>query len=252
MIKLFRNIRQNLLAEGKTSRYLKYAIGEIILVVIGILIALQINTWNENRKQKITELAFARNLVKDLNEDTRALDSAIEFNNLKLSSLDSLLKYAGTDINAIKNQNQLYHLVRSSIFNVNIFQNQNRTLLKLSTLNSEIIRNSVADSIALFQQDIIEIEKISGAYMTLILDANTLSHKLFKMYYFRNENYFVNGKFTGKPFPPIREDLALQDEFFNTISMVYGVSKNYTQNYLADQLQKTKDLKHFLKTEYKL
>ena len=50
MIKLFRNIRQNLLAEGKTSRYLKYAIGEIILVVIGILIAVSINNWNENNK----------------------------------------------------------------------------------------------------------------------------------------------------------------------------------------------------------
>ncbi|MFZ1791353.1 MAG: DUF6090 family protein [Saprospiraceae bacterium] len=50
MIKLFRNIRHSLLAEGKTSKYLKYAIGEIILVVIGILIALQINNWNENNK----------------------------------------------------------------------------------------------------------------------------------------------------------------------------------------------------------
>lgn len=46
MIKFFRNIRQNLLAEGKTSKYLKYALGEIVLVVIGILIALSINTWN--------------------------------------------------------------------------------------------------------------------------------------------------------------------------------------------------------------
>ena len=49
MIKLFRKIRQNLLAEGKTTKYFKYAIGEIILVVIGILIALQINNWNTNK-----------------------------------------------------------------------------------------------------------------------------------------------------------------------------------------------------------
>ena len=50
MIKFFRHIRQNLIMENKTSKYLKYAIGEIILVVIGILIALQVNNWNENRK----------------------------------------------------------------------------------------------------------------------------------------------------------------------------------------------------------
>ncbi|WP_339657449.1 DUF6090 family protein [uncultured Maribacter sp.] len=49
MIKLFRNIRQKLLDEGKTGKYLKYAVGEIILVVIGILIALSINHWNQDR-----------------------------------------------------------------------------------------------------------------------------------------------------------------------------------------------------------
>lgn len=47
MIKFFKKIRQNLLNKGKTNKYFKYAIGEIVLVVIGILIALQINNWNE-------------------------------------------------------------------------------------------------------------------------------------------------------------------------------------------------------------
>lgn len=70
MIKLFRNIRQNLIKEGKTSKYLKYAIGEIILVVIGILIALQINNWNEVQKgqMKATTIleAIRSDMVKDL------------------------------------------------------------------------------------------------------------------------------------------------------------------------------------------
>ena len=56
MIKFFRKIRQNLLMENKTGKYFKYAIGEIILVVIGILIALQINNWNENSKRKSKEI----------------------------------------------------------------------------------------------------------------------------------------------------------------------------------------------------
>ena len=63
MIKFFRKIRQNLIREGKTvnpaalpaGRYLKYAIGEIVLVVIGILIGLQVNSWNEQRKDRIHE-----------------------------------------------------------------------------------------------------------------------------------------------------------------------------------------------------
>ncbi len=52
MIKFFRLIRKDLMETGKTGKYFKYAIGEIVLVVIGILIALSINTWNENNKSE--------------------------------------------------------------------------------------------------------------------------------------------------------------------------------------------------------
>ena len=69
MIKLFRNIRQNLLAEGKTSRYLKYAIGEIFLVVIGILIALSINNWNEDQKSANQEILYLKRLLSENNQD---------------------------------------------------------------------------------------------------------------------------------------------------------------------------------------
>ena len=55
MIHLFRRIRQKYLSENRVSKYLIYAIGEILLVVIGILIALQVNNWNEDRKERIKE-----------------------------------------------------------------------------------------------------------------------------------------------------------------------------------------------------
>ena len=58
MIKFFRRIRQRLLSENKFSKYLLYAIGEIVLVVIGILIALQINNWNEDKKNNRLEEAY--------------------------------------------------------------------------------------------------------------------------------------------------------------------------------------------------
>ena len=61
MIKFFRPIRQHLLRENKFSKYLLYAIGEILLVVVGILIALQINNWNEDRKQRAEEIKLMQN-----------------------------------------------------------------------------------------------------------------------------------------------------------------------------------------------
>jgi hypothetical protein len=76
MIKFFRKIRQNLLMENKTGKYFKYAIGEIILVVIGILIALSINTWNENRKDGIKEQVILISLKVNLEENLKLLNLA--------------------------------------------------------------------------------------------------------------------------------------------------------------------------------
>jgi len=80
MLKFFRKIRQNLISNGKTANYFKYAIGEIILVVIGILIALQINNWNESRKLVIEEKQYYKNIKRQLNEDAGFINNNIEFN----------------------------------------------------------------------------------------------------------------------------------------------------------------------------
>jgi hypothetical protein len=71
MIKLFRKIRLNLVSENRVNKYLLYALGEIFLVVIGILIALQINNWNEERKTNIKE---ATNLLSLKSELSTSLD----------------------------------------------------------------------------------------------------------------------------------------------------------------------------------
>ena len=78
MLKFFRKIRQNLLTEGKTTKYITYAIGEIVLVVIGILIALSINNWNEGRAYE-KKVQGKLNLVhRELIDDISALEKEIE------------------------------------------------------------------------------------------------------------------------------------------------------------------------------
>lgn len=77
MIKLFRNFRKKLLNENKTQRYFKYALGEIILVVIGILIALQINTWNESRKAKNEEVKILTALRSDFQVSKQRIEETI-------------------------------------------------------------------------------------------------------------------------------------------------------------------------------
>lgn len=76
MIKFFRTIRQKLLSENNFTKYLFYAIGEIILVVIGILIALSINNWNENTKNKRLENNYLNRILKELENDILEYDKA--------------------------------------------------------------------------------------------------------------------------------------------------------------------------------
>ncbi len=78
MIKFFRKIRQNFLSENRFSNYILYAIGEILLVVIGILIALQINNWNNIRIEHLKEEVLISNIIEDLTYDHKILIELIE------------------------------------------------------------------------------------------------------------------------------------------------------------------------------
>ena len=92
MIKFFRKIRQNLLSEGKTGKYVKYAIGEIILVVIGILIALQINTWNQNKKDQKLEQQYYCRLLEDVEQDYLNYNNSIDLLNEKINTNNTLIQ----------------------------------------------------------------------------------------------------------------------------------------------------------------
>jgi hypothetical protein len=97
MIKFFRKIRYDLMGKNKTGKYLKYAIGEIILVVIGILIALQINNWNEGRKTQRAELKYMEQLREDLLADSVFFDSRMQGIKTQSEVLGNLKKLcAGT------------------------------------------------------------------------------------------------------------------------------------------------------------
>ena len=93
MLKFFRKIRYDLMVKNKTGKYLKYAIGEIILVVIGILIALQVNNRNISRIEQAKIQVYARFLVHDLEEDIAMLKFSMYQANEVINRIDSLTVY---------------------------------------------------------------------------------------------------------------------------------------------------------------
>ena len=93
MIKFFRKIRQRLLQENRVSKYFKYAIGEILLVMIGILLALQVNNWNETRKERLQEIILLKQLLSDFNSNLEQLDQKMSMREDFKNSSKKLLSY---------------------------------------------------------------------------------------------------------------------------------------------------------------
>jgi len=85
------------MSENKTGKYFKYAIGEIILVVIGILIALQINNWNEGRVNKIKLEDYLNEMIVDLNLDIKNLNNEIDRASMMISRNQSFLEHRNYD-----------------------------------------------------------------------------------------------------------------------------------------------------------
>lgn len=107
MIKFFRHIRKDLMETGKTKKYIKYAVGEIILVVIGILIALSINNWNNDRQNQHKGISYLEGIKHDLENDAEFMMNLIPYYDRRLKqydSLDALVKAKSSDIYDVKFQ----------------------------------------------------------------------------------------------------------------------------------------------------
>jgi hypothetical protein len=145
MIKFFRKIRQKLLADNKFSKYLIYAIGEIVLVVIGILIALQINNANEVRKSNRELDKINQNLIQEFESNQKALNTAI--NQLKWTKHGSLevLSMIGKSESELTITN-IDSLIETSLFwptwkPTNFVLNELKSTGKLSLLENSKIKD---------------------------------------------------------------------------------------------------------------
>jgi len=176
MIKFFSKIRHQLINDGKTSNYLKYAIGEIVLVVVGILIALQINNWNHDRQDKISELNFYLNFKEQLTEDIYEIKGNIIYNDSYMerfeyavqiiesndrSRLDSLSQIAVnlTKYSDVGRQSNIYETLVNSgqiklLNNTDIIEEIRKLeelyiyINKMEEIHREIILKEVATSIS--------------------------------------------------------------------------------------------------------
>ena len=150
MLTLLRNIRKSLIDSGSTQKYLLYAVGEIALVVVGILIALQINNWNEEEKDRKKEVSYLISLKSNLENDINLLEEIILQDSMDILSLRNITNQilSANGEKPIQRNNALFraqkfHPNKSTIDNI------------ISSGNMDIIQNdSLVDKLLIYYRTV--------------------------------------------------------------------------------------------------
>lgn len=113
MLTFFRKIRKSLLTENRTTKYLAYALGEIILVVIGILLALQINTWNIQHNNRLQEQQILKQLSIEYQENLKEINSKIFLRDGMISSIEKIFYHIDQGIGEFPLDSLNFHIGRT-------------------------------------------------------------------------------------------------------------------------------------------
>lgn len=252
MLKFFRKIRQNLLSEGKTGKYLKYAIGEIILVVIGILIALQINNWNENRKNKLLEQQLLKALLTEFETNLANLDRVIKFNDSNIQNSVSLGRHTGPSLPAF-NEKELSELM-VGIFKIEPrFTPSQGTVMevinsgKLSVLSDAKLRKALSD-----WQSTLESVKRQEDY---VVERRDVGHEFFlKEGNFRRHLNIINDPLLdAKPSRFKNNDFKFleNEEFESQLYLFIVASENLKQSFYLPLRSKIVDIIKTIESQIK-
>ena len=139
MLRLFRSIRQNLLQQGKVSRYIGYAIGEIILIMVGIFLAFQLNNWNEARKMRAQEQVILAEIHEEFLNNKSEFESTVSMHKVLLEKLDLLIESFPLDIETVDFA-ALAHTLEGSIRKGD-YDETTTTISKLKNSSFDIISN---------------------------------------------------------------------------------------------------------------
>ena len=241
MIKFFRTIRQNLIIENKTSRYVTYAIGEIILVVIGILIALQINNWNSSRIDNKRVDAFVEKLkIQTQNNIDKTEDYIANFDSyFKISQElvyiigEKTIEDIDPKIDSLVNVNYHdYHLNLDTNIITEGRENGDLALLSSDKLR-QALYNLITENIALTERERITNEDLNLLFVPYLnrnmnLRNRTPISTIGKSKLYKNDNYKI-----------------LDDQEFEN----YIISR---MEYNKDNLEVYKKMKYLLESIYKL
>ena len=199
-----------MLTENKLTKYLLYALGEILLVVIGILIALQVNTWNEERKIKIKERAYLQRFNKELELNLNEMNRLIQQSDDVLVKIDSLLAIHFAEIPPVSNK--IFNNLAKGTVDYLVFQSAEATIEDLiGSGELEIIEDAqIREGIATWKSGLMNIRYLET-------DNKKAFNDLLEFYKSRSEIY--NMMRNGPIFSEDAQSQLLSDPvFLNTLT----------------------------------
>ncbi len=223
--------------ENKTGKYFKYAIGEIVLVVIGILIALSINNWNQSQKEKRIETQYLNNIVRDLNEQLISIEAQMESEQSYYEAASYLIEDYNKDheftLDSIFYKRATLLIYRKTF----VITDPTYTDL-ISSGNINIIKNQTyKDHLLNYYQELERIEKVIQNNNSLIIDQHYIATFLKNGYNYENlfEVYGKSlAKFPGHVVTPnyetdiqeISKNVILKDE--NKLALMNAITLTQT------------------------
>ncbi len=179
MLRFFSKIRSQLATEnlptgqaGQTAKYLRYAIGEILLVVIGILIALQVNNWNEERKERIQEKLLIQSIISDLKMDTLMLSQTLRILKEDTTRVFAFIKRMSDNKVNLDTLIQIARYEFDPKLHVNTAFNDNTFKSLLSTGSLKLLDKGLQDELlqinAMHEANITRTALNSGAYVSQV------------------------------------------------------------------------------------
>lgn len=240
MIPFFRKTRYRLAKENQFLKYSRYAIGEIALVVIGILIALQINNWNEGRKDRILEKKLLENLVDNLEQNEALMEYRIRYINY--------FRDEGQHIINILDHNMPYHdslsvMFHMALMNTSGFKLSDMGYEAIKAIGFEIIQNeSLKKELMLFFENVqprFHIELKWG-------DVDKADREKFIDQHFVQK--FIENKVSYIPFEP---DQILKDYYFIALINKTDLQRNYFINLISDHREENQKVLQMVREELK-
>jgi hypothetical protein len=162
MVKVFRHTRQKFLSEGKTNRYLKFALVEILLIMIGILLAFQIDNWNERRKLRLIQNEALVKLNNDLSHDIERYNELDSTYSAWLKEADYILEEVLDGTTPHLNSTKDYTVGRGSMYYITLNNSTYNEMINTGILyefNNQEISNGIIDY---YDSSTFELEKLNS------------------------------------------------------------------------------------------